>query len=108
MSGITLPDAGRPTVHAESACPGCGLVLPAHDGPRHAYIGASAACWALYGRALERAYNDPSCREVPQLVVDSYACQHPGEAGRRAAQSVGIHLMTLCLGRARSLTTPVG
>jgi Family of unknown function (DUF5946) len=29
--------------------------------------------------------------------VDAYACQHPGEPGRRSAQSVGIHLMTLCL-----------
>lgn len=32
-----------------------------------------------------------------QLVVDAYACQHPGEPGRRSAQSVAIHLMTLCL-----------
>ncbi len=31
------------------------------------------------------------------MQVDAYAVQHPGEPGRRAAQSVGIHLMTLCL-----------
>jgi hypothetical protein len=81
----------------QTACPGCGLLLPVQDGPTHAYIGASAACWALYGRALERSYSDPSCRDVLQLVVDAYACQHPGEPGRRSAQSVAIHLMTLCL-----------
>ena len=80
-----------------SACPGCGLRLAASDGPAHPYIGASPACWALYGRALARAYGDPVCREVLQLAVDAYACQHPGSPGRRSAQSVGIHLMTLCL-----------
>jgi Family of unknown function (DUF5946) len=51
----------------------------------------------VYGRVLERAYSDRRCRDVRQLVVDAYACQHPGEPGRRSAQSVGIHLMTLCM-----------
>lgn len=46
---------------------------------------------------LERAYADSVCREVLQLAVDAYACQHPGEQERRSAQSVGIHLMTLCM-----------
>src|SRR5689334_6930416 len=79
------------------ACPGCGLVLPELDGPRHRYIGASAACWALYGEVLASIYGDESRRRLLQLVVDSYAVQHPGSPGRRAAQSVAIHLMTLCL-----------
>lgn len=79
------------------ACPGCGLRLAPVEGPAHAYIGASPACWALYGQALERGYADPACGEVLQLVVDAYACQHPGEPERRSAQSVVIHLMTLCL-----------
>jgi hypothetical protein len=30
--------------------PGCGLVLPLHSGPTHAYVGASPACWAFHGR----------------------------------------------------------
>jgi Family of unknown function (DUF5946) len=29
--------------------------------------------------------------------VDAYAVQHPGVPGRRAVQSVGAHLMWLCL-----------
>lgn len=32
-----------------------------------------------------------------QLVVDTYAVQHPDGEDPRAIQSVGIHLMTLCL-----------
>lgn len=32
-----------------------------------------------------------------QLVVDTYAVQHPDGDDPRAIQSVGIHLMTLCL-----------
>jgi Family of unknown function (DUF5946) len=82
---------------AVSACPGCGLRLEADDGPAHPYIGASPACWVLYGSALARAYSDPVCRSVLQLAVDAYACQHPGVPGRRSAQSVAVHLMTLCL-----------
>ncbi|HEY0633553.1 MAG TPA: DUF5946 family protein [Thermoleophilaceae bacterium] len=80
-----------------SECPGCRLVLPQHDGPRHPYIGASAACWALYGHLLARAYSDPEIIPILQLIVDTYAVQHPGTPERRAAQSVGIHLMTLCM-----------
>lgn len=83
--------------HPVSACPGCGLVLDAVDGATHPYVESSPACWAAYGRALARAYGDPACGDVLQLVVDAYACQHPGVAGRRSAQSVGIHLMTLCM-----------
>lgn len=82
---------------AVMTCPGCGLVLRPTSGPTHRYIGASAACWSLYGDVLGRIYGDPDRRRLLQLVVDSYAVQHPGSPGRQAAQSVAIHLMTLCL-----------
>jgi len=82
---------------AVTTCPGCGLVLPQASGPTHRYIGASAECWSLYGEVLARIYGDPDRRRLLQLVVDSYAVQHPGAPGRQAAQSVAIHLMTLCL-----------
>lgn len=78
-----------------SRCPGCDVELPVSGGPTHPYIGASAGCWERYGLVLERAYADPERREVLQLAVDAYACQHPGVPERRSAQSVGIHLMTL-------------
>jgi len=82
---------------AVSSCPGCGLVLPTASGPTHRYIGTSAACWSLYGEVLACIYGDHDRRRLLQLVVDSYAVQHPGSPGRQAAQSVAIHLMTLCL-----------
>lgn len=72
----------------ESACPGCGWVAPESSGPTHPYIGASAACWARYGELL--------AERVGHLAVDTYAAQHPGVDERRAAQSVGVHLVSLC------------
>jgi hypothetical protein len=80
-----------------SRCPGCGLVLPERAGPAHAYIGASPECWALYGELLAREYSDRDYARVHQLTVDTYAVQHPGVPERRAIQSVGLHLVTLCL-----------
>jgi Family of unknown function (DUF5946) len=72
-----------------STCPGCGLVLPAFDGPTHAYIGANASCWALFGELL--------LRRPGTLATDAYAVQHSGIPERRAIQSVGVHLIGLCL-----------
>jgi uncharacterized protein DUF5946 len=57
----------------------------------------SPACWARYGDLLAAQYASPERMAFHQLVVDSYAVQHPDGADRRAIQSVGIHLMTLCL-----------
>ncbi len=58
----------------------------------------SAACWARFCQVLAAQYGDPERMQFHQLLVDSYAVQHPGTFGeRRAVQSVGIHLMTLCL-----------
>jgi hypothetical protein len=80
-----------------TACQGCGLVLPAHAGPLHAYFGASAACWNLYRQLL----TEPGAREhgtrVRRLAEDTYAVQHPGVNRRRCLQSVAVHLMGLCV-----------
>ena len=62
-------------------CPGCGLELPQRDGPVHPYIGASAACWSLYGEVLTREYGDASYRSAHRLTLDAYAVQHPGVHG---------------------------
>jgi uncharacterized protein DUF5946 len=80
-----------------SACLGCGLVLPEHDGPTHAYIGASAACWARYGELLVRELGELRNPDIHRLSVDAYAVQHPGRPERRAIRSVAVHLMSLCL-----------
>jgi hypothetical protein len=90
---------------ATSACPGCGLELPAHDGPSHAYLGASPACWALYGELIAREYGELRYPPSHRLTVDVYAVQHPGRAERRAIQSVAVHLIALCLVLERGVAT---
>jgi hypothetical protein len=57
----------------------------------------SPACWARYGELLSVQYSDPERMAFHQLIVDTYAVQHPDGDDPRAIQSVGIHLMTLCL-----------
>ncbi len=82
---------------ATSTCPGCQLALPKTGGPRHAYLGASPECWALFGELLAREYSDPSYFAVHGLTVDAYAAQHPGREERRTIQSIHVHLAALCL-----------
>ncbi len=75
-------------------CPGCGVQWPAVAGPTHRYIGASAACWALYA-ALN--VGEPSMAHGPlaPLLIDAYAAQHPGLPSDQSIQSVAVHLLTL-------------
>jgi hypothetical protein len=82
---------------AATPCPGCGLVLPNTDGPTHAYIGASPACWARYGELLVREFGELRNPAIHRLSVDTYAVQHPGVPERRSIRSVAVHLMGLCL-----------
>ena len=78
-------------------CPDCGLELPESDGPTHAYLGASAACWGVFGEVLAKEYQDARYFKVHQLTVDAYAAQHPGKPERRSIQSVALHLVGLYL-----------
>ena len=81
-----------PTTHT---CPGCQVTLPALDGPTHAYIGASAECWAVY-TALTAAQQSPVApTPFAPLIVDAYAAQHPGVPSPQSVQSVAVHLITL-------------
>lgn len=76
------------------ACDGCYAVLPRVDGPRHRYIGASAACWDIYTKLLAGV---PAVQQTSfqPLVIDAYAAQHPGDDSPQATQSAAIHLVTL-------------
>lgn len=87
---MTSDDACEP-------CSGCGVSLPRIEGPTHRYMTATPACWRAFGNLLAAGYADPARRSFHQIVVDAYAAQHPGEGLREQVQSVGIHLMTLCL-----------
>lgn len=78
-------------------CVGCGGLFPDIEGPTHRYMEASPGCWAAYGEVLARQYNDSAYREVYRLAVDSYAAQHPGQPSSQSINSVGVHLVRLCL-----------
>lgn len=78
-------------------CPGCGATfLPRPDGAVHAYIGASPACWAVFGELLAREFQNPSYGWIHRHTVDVYTVQHPGFNDRRQRQSVALHLIGLC------------
>jgi len=81
----------------ETVCLGCRVRLPAVEAPAHPYMTCSPACWLRYGDLLAVQYADPRRMAFHQLIVDAYAGQHPDGDDPRAIQSVGIHLMTLCL-----------
>ena len=85
-------------------CFGCGALVPETDGPTHGYLGASPGCWAVYGEVLAREYQDYALyAPVHRLTVDAYAAQHPGEPSPQSRQSVGVHLIRLCLQLERGL-----
>jgi hypothetical protein len=90
--GDALPSAGQ-----AMRCPGCGLQQPREDEPTHRYMTSSAACWRAFGELLATCYGDENRLSFRQLIVGAYAAQHPGEGQREQVQSVGIHLMTLCM-----------
>jgi hypothetical protein len=71
-------------------------VLPIFKGPTHAYVGASPACWRLFGQASTLSWGRPAYLQLERLVVDAYGAQHPGRRQVRAVQSVAVHLMGLC------------
>lgn len=64
---------------------------------------SSPGCWAAFGVVLAREYSSPSLAAVHRLSVDTYAVQHPGGDSRQAIQSVGVHLVRLCLFLERGL-----
>ncbi len=67
-------------------------------------MASSPACWAAFGEVLAREYSDPALLATHRLGVDAYAVQHPGSPSRQSNQSVGVHLIRLCLFLERGLT----
>lgn len=78
-------------------CIGCKGKFPKTDGPVHEYMESSPGCWAVFGRVLAKEYSDQQFFDIHRLTVDSYAVQHPGKPSRQSIQSVGVHLIRLCL-----------
>jgi len=95
-------------------CEGCGALFAPYDGPTHRYVGASAACWALFhwhvllGEAdatdiLQTSRVPEPPVEIPargdaaldSLFGDAYGVQHHGGESAQAVQSVAVHLLDL-------------
>ena len=83
--------------HELRRCVGCGGWFPDIEGPTHRYMEAAPGCWAAFGEVLAHEYSNPIYNEVHRLTVDAYAVQHPGHPSRQSIQSVGVHLIRLCL-----------
>jgi hypothetical protein len=85
-------------------CPDCKLALrPSALGVTHAYLGASASCWEMYGALLMREYSNPAYMAIHRSTVDTYAAQHPGKPESRTIQSINVHLVGLYLTLERAL-----
>lgn len=70
----------------QAPCPSCGARLGGREGCQSAFDQLSAQAWSSPLRGA--AHN---------LVVDTYAMQHPDEYGR-SAKSYAAHLTALCCG----------
>ena len=90
-----------------SACPGCGLDLPAVEGPCDPYGASSPACWAEYGEIMAREFSDASHFASHGMSVDAYMAQHPSRSSRASIQSVWVHLAGLCVVLERGATGPL-
>jgi CTP:molybdopterin cytidylyltransferase MocA len=93
------PDVDTPADLAAlgEPCPGCGALLPPEpNGPTHEYLGASAACWMVFGELEAREFGEAGYGRLHRHTVDVYGVQHPGVDGRRQRQSVAVHLIGLC------------
>jgi hypothetical protein len=60
-------------------------------------MASTPGCWQAFGQILAREYGNARLFPVHRLSVDAYAVQHPGGDSRQAIQSVGVHLVRLCL-----------
>ena len=67
-------------------CPSCGAPL-----------GGRAGCQAAFDHVSAQAWTSPGRGAVHNLVVDTYAMQHPEEYGR-SPKSYAAHLTALCCG----------
>lgn len=85
-------------------CFSCGGEYPDIQGPVHRYMKSTPGCWTVYGEVLAREYSNPEYFEIHRLTVDAYAVQHPGSTDRQSIQSVGVHLIRLCLFLEHGLT----
>jgi hypothetical protein len=68
----------------QEPCPSCG-----------ARLGGRAGCQTMFDQLSTRAWTSPLRGSVHNLVVDTYAMQHPEEYGK-SPKSYAAHLTALC------------
>ena len=78
-----------------SDCPGCGAGFAPVPGPTHAYLSASAACWACFNESMALHYGDRAYWPAHQMLTDAYALQHSQGPDPRARRSAVLHLVAL-------------
>jgi hypothetical protein len=76
----------KTTAAGRAPCPSCGARLGGREGCQSAFDQLSADAWG-----------SPIRGAVHNLVVDTYAMQHPEEYGR-SPKSYAAHLTALCCG----------
>ena len=86
-------------------CVACGFEGD-HDGPAHAYMSFSPACWVRYGEILAREFSSEAYFAAHRLLVDACCGQHSVGQDRRARQSLHIHLAGLMLHFEDGVTKP--
>jgi hypothetical protein len=82
----------------KAACIGCKALVSDIDGPTFCYPdAASPGCWRIYCEILAKEYGEWKYPLIHRLTVDAYAVQHPGRPTPQTAQSVTVHLISMCL-----------
>ena len=80
-----------------AVCTPCGARVEDSTMPAHAYVPASAGCWALFGSVQADEMMRFGYPPAHSIVVDAYMASHPGDGtDRREAQSLVVHLVGLC------------
>jgi len=77
-------------------CFSCKAIVPDIEGEVHKYMDSSPGCWYLFGKILEKEFNNPDYKINSRLTTDAYAIQHYGKAAvPQAVKSVNHHLISL-------------
>lgn len=91
---MTLSGEERADTECE-ICPSCGGLFALNDGPTHAYLSASAGCWAAFNESMALHYSDIAYWPAHQVLTDAYALQHSHGKNTRAQRSASLHLIAL-------------
>lgn len=67
-------------MRSRTACPGCGIVLPAGAASEPSRLHSTPSCEAVLDEILGYQFQHPVMLRYHQLTVDTYGAQHAGGA----------------------------